>query len=77
MIRCLRKKTNRYYPNGKFIKIGDLISIEDDFQSIDMFGRVEKRGSEYVLNAGHKYYVLPDNDYLANLERVRELLWRG
>mgnify|MGYP001611649496 CR=1 FL=1 len=70
LLRQFGKPTNLYFPSGKVIKEGDIIALEDDFNSIDFTGIVIKQlDGSYWLNAGHKKYPMPDNDTLANMER--------
>ena len=65
------KKTGLFLPNGTQLRIGDVISLEDEHEGISIMGVIQERNSELVLARGHGYDVLPDSGTIENIDRYR------
>lgn len=62
IIRIFREPTGLYYHCDlkQPAKYGDLVTLEDDFESYDAFGVLTQKHGQLVIDMGHKYFVITD-----------------
>ena len=57
-IRFFRENTGLFYHVVIPAKIGDLVTLQDDFHSYDYFGVLAQHDGQLIIDMGHKHFVI-------------------
>ena len=77
IIRSFRKDTGLFYHLVTPAKLGDIVTLEDDFHSYDAFGVLMKRDGELVVDMGHKYFIITEEVKENNIGGVDRFYFKG
>ncbi len=62
IIRYFRSNSGLFYANGTNAKIGDIVCVDDDWFEYDSFGVIQNRNGNLVIDMGHKYFEITEDD---------------